>query len=152
MLYGGYRWAEAAGFFPWDNLAPYEDARKVFHDLYVIPRKQTSRLFAGRQNRLLFKVMNDTLSRDPVTFEWTYEVGGRQIARDEATAAVMSSLARLTDDQHRVVRLRFLGGCSVAETAAELGKTDEAVHALCYRALKELRGHLVSLTRYLSRL
>ena len=85
MLYGGYRWVGAAGFFPWDNLAQYEDSQKVFDPLYVIPRKQTSRLFGGRENRLLFKVMNDTLSREPVTFEWTYEVGGRKVAGEKLT-------------------------------------------------------------------
>lgn len=80
MLYGGYRWAEVSGFFPWDNLGGYEDADKVFHDLYVIPRRQTSRLYAGAENRLLFKVMNDTLTRDPITFEWSYEIDGKRIA------------------------------------------------------------------------
>ena len=57
----------------------------------------------------------------------------RQIARSEAVAAVVSSLARLTDDQRRVVRLRFLEGQSVAEVAAQLGKTEPAVHMLCHR-------------------
>ena len=80
MLYGGYRWAGVAGFFPWDNLSRYEDGRKTFSDLCVIPRKQTRRLYGGRRNELLFKVMNDTFSREPVTFEWAYEVDGRRIA------------------------------------------------------------------------
>ena len=30
MLYGGYRYAGVAGFFPWDNLWNFDDARKVF--------------------------------------------------------------------------------------------------------------------------
>ena len=80
MLYGGYRWIGAAGFFPWDNLAEYEDARKTFSPLCVIPRKQTRRLYAGRRAELRFKVMNDTFSAEPVTFEWSYEVAGLKIA------------------------------------------------------------------------
>ena len=80
MLYDGYRWAGAAGFCPWDNLYQYEDSQKMFSDLTVIPRKQTARLFAGRRNQLLFKVMNDTFSAEPVTFEWSYEVAGKRIA------------------------------------------------------------------------
>jgi RNA polymerase sigma-70 factor (ECF subfamily) len=36
----------------------------------------------------------------------------RHVAKAEATAAVMSSLARLTDDQRRAIRMRFLEGCS----------------------------------------
>ena len=80
MLYGGYRWAGVAGFFPWDNLWNYEDARKVFSDLYIVPRKQTTRLFAGRRNELLVKVMNDTLSDAPVTLKWSYAIDGRTVA------------------------------------------------------------------------
>lgn len=82
MLYGGYRWAGVAGFFPWDNLWNYEDARKVFSDLCVVPRKQTARLFAGRRNELLVKVMNDTLSHAPVTLTWSYAINGRTVAGD----------------------------------------------------------------------
>ncbi len=76
----------------------------------------------------------------------------RRLARSEAVAGVMSCLARLSPDQRAVVRLRFLEGRTVPETAARLSKTDAAVHALCYRALKELRRLLVSLSRYLSRM
>ncbi len=84
MLYGGYRWAGVAGFFPWDNLHGYEDADKVFSDLYIVPRRQTSRLYAGQDNTILFKVMNDTLSKDPVHVEWTYEAGGKTVTKGSA--------------------------------------------------------------------
>ncbi|MFH0982254.1 MAG: sigma-70 family RNA polymerase sigma factor [Planctomycetota bacterium] len=72
-----------------------------------------------------------------------------QFARQEAVAAVTSSLARLTDEQRAVVRLRFLEGRPVAEVAARLGKTEAAVHKLCYRGLKTLHELLVSITRYM---
>jgi len=80
MLYNGYRWAGAAGFCPWDNLWQFEDSKKAFSDLCVIPRRQTSRLYAGQENKVLVKVMNDTLSRAPVQFQWSYEVGGSRVA------------------------------------------------------------------------
>ena len=76
----------------------------------------------------------------------------RQIAKAEAIAAVMSSLARLTDDQREVVRLRFLEDVPVAEIAQRLGKTETAVYTLCHRGLKSLRGFMVSITRYLTKL
>jgi RNA polymerase sigma-70 factor (subfamily 1) len=76
----------------------------------------------------------------------------RQIARAEAVAAVMSCLARLSDDQRTVVQLRFLEGRSVADVAAQLGKTESATHMLCHRALKSLRELMASITRYLTRL
>lgn len=83
-VYDGYRWAGVAAFFPWDNLSRYEDGQKIFSDLYVIPRKRAYRLYAGRDNEILVKVMNDTFSDAPVTFEWSYEVDGRKIAGDTA--------------------------------------------------------------------
>ncbi len=79
-VYDGYRWTGVAGFFPWDNLSRYEDGQKIFSDLYVIPRKQAYRFYAGRDNELLVKVMNDTFSDTPVTFEWSYRVDGRKVA------------------------------------------------------------------------
>ncbi|MCK4376582.1 MAG: hypothetical protein KAX19_14700, partial [Candidatus Brocadiae bacterium] len=94
MLYGGYRWAGVAGFFPWDNLWNYEDGQKAFSDLCAIPRRQTRRLFAGRQNELLFKVMNDTLSHEPVTLEWTYEVGGERIAGETVEMRIEPGFGR----------------------------------------------------------
>lgn len=73
-------------------------------------------------------------------------------AKDEATAAVMSSLARLTEDQREVIRLRFLEGWPVTEVAARMGKTEAAVHALCHRGLKSLREVMGSITQFLTKL
>ncbi len=87
-VYGGYRWAGVAGFFPWDNLSDHEPTRKVFSDLYVVPRKQSWRLFDGRENELLVKVMNDTLSAEPVTFEWAYEAGGKAVASEKVAMKI----------------------------------------------------------------
>ncbi len=75
----------------------------------------------------------------------------RHFARSEAVAAVLSSLARLTQDQRNVVRLRFLDGLGVAEVADRLGKSEAAIHMLCHRGLKALRDLLVSISRHLSR-
>jgi len=88
MVYGGYRWAGVAGFFPWTNLAAYEDGRKIFGDLIAIPRKQSGRLYGGRENRLLYKVMNDTLSAAPVNFAWSYELGGRTVAGESVALSI----------------------------------------------------------------
>jgi hypothetical protein len=88
MLYGGYRWAGVQAFFPWDNLAEFDDSKKVFSDLCVIPRKQTHRLYGGRPNELLFKVLNDTWSDEPVTFAWSYSLDGQQIAGDQQVLSI----------------------------------------------------------------
>lgn len=75
----------------------------------------------------------------------------RKLARDEAISALLTSLARLTQDQRDVVRLRYLEHMPVAEVAAKLGKTEAAVHMLCHRGLKALRTFMVSISRYMSR-
>ncbi len=85
MIYGGWRWAGVAGFFPWDNLSAYEDTQKIFSDICVIPRKQTQRLYGGRQNRIHVKIMNDTFSPDPITFQWWYTTRGSVMAAGKET-------------------------------------------------------------------
>ena len=52
------------------------------------------------------------------------------------------ALARLTPEQRQTIELRFLEGMSVAETAATMGRSDEAVKKLQARALANLRRHL----------
>ncbi len=76
----------------------------------------------------------------------------RVVGREEAVAAMLSGLARLTDDQREVIRLRFLDERPVAEVAKKVGRSEDAVHALCRRGLLALREHLGSLTRFLSHL
>ena len=75
-----------------------------------------------------------------------------RLGRGEAVAAMMTSLARLSDDQRVVVQLRFLEDVPVAEIARRLGKTETAVYMLCHRGLKSLRELLGSLTQYLTKL
>jgi RNA polymerase sigma-70 factor (ECF subfamily) len=45
----------------------------------------------------------------------------------------------LTEDQQQVISLRFIAGCSTAEVARLLGKTEGAVKSLQHRALASLR-------------
>ena len=53
--------------------------------------------------------------------------------------SLQPALARLTAEQRQAVQLRFLEGLSVAETAAMMGRSDEAVKKLQARALANLR-------------
>lgn len=52
------------------------------------------------------------------------------------------ALARLTPEQRQAVEFRFLQGMSVAETAAAMGRSEEAVKKLQARALVNLRRAL----------
>ena len=75
----------------------------------------------------------------------------RHLAKREASAVVISSLARLTDDQRAVLRMRFLEDRPVGEIAAELGKSDAAIYMLCSRGLESLQKLLISMTRFLGK-
>jgi RNA polymerase sigma-70 factor (ECF subfamily) len=57
------------------------------------------------------------------------------------------ALARLTPEQRKAVELRFLQGMSVAETAASMGRSEEAVKKLQARALANLRRSLTETAR-----
>lgn len=74
----------------------------------------------------------------------------RELARLESVAAVVTSLARLSESQRAVIRLRFLEGRSVRDVAAELGKSEAAIHMLCHRGLERLRTLLGSISKFLS--
>lgn len=52
--------------------------------------------------------------------------------------ALLGAVTRLTAEQRDAVRLRYLEGKSIEETAAELGKLGSAVKALTYRAVRAL--------------
>ncbi|MBN2445210.1 MAG: sigma-70 family RNA polymerase sigma factor [Phycisphaerae bacterium] len=76
----------------------------------------------------------------------------QNIARDEAVAAVMTSLARLSTEQRDAIRLRILEDRSVAEIATALGKSEKAVYALCYRGLRALQAHLGPVRHFLTKI
>ena len=53
-------------------------------------------------------------------------------------------MARLPEDQRRVVELHHLKGLPVAETAQRVGRTRAAVVGLLFRGLKKLRELLLN--------
>ena len=64
--------------------------------------------------------------------------------RDEAEhvaiwQSVSTALGKLTLEQQQVLVSRFIEGLTVAETAALMGKKDNAIRALEFRALKSVR-------------
>jgi len=75
----------------------------------------------------------------------------RSVARREAVAAMQVALASLSDGHRQVIRLRYLEGRSLEETAEVLGCTPDAVRGLCHRAKKKLREALGRASLYLSR-
>jgi RNA polymerase sigma-70 factor (ECF subfamily) len=72
-------------------------------------------------------------------------------AKKEAIQAVQVGIACLPDEQQQAVRLRYLRGQSVGETADALGRSPAAVRGLLYRAKVQLREALGRSSRWFSR-
>jgi RNA polymerase sigma-70 factor (ECF subfamily) len=66
----------------------------------------------------------------------------RAAERQEELVGLAEALAGLPEDQRRAVELHHLQGCSLVETATEMGRSKEAVAGLLFRAMKKLRNRL----------
>jgi RNA polymerase sigma-70 factor (ECF subfamily) len=133
-----------AGFYKWLERIALNRLKDVERDLRRHKRNIGRRATAGRAWSTSHPGLIERVCGPQST-------PSRNLAKREAAAAILSSLARLTDDQREVVRMRVIEGMPAAEVAAELGKTEGAVHMLCHRGLKALREMMISITRYLSR-
>ena len=74
----------------------------------------------------------------------------RSVARGEAVRAVHLALEGIPKSNRRAVWLVHIEGRSAKDAAADMGKTERAVHGLCRRGLVLLRGELQSASRFLS--
>jgi len=74
----------------------------------------------------------------------------RVVAGQEAVRSVQVALAALPEACRQAVWMRHIEGQSVSEIATALGRTEHAVHQLCYRGLALLREQMGSRSRYLS--
>lgn len=71
-------------------------------------------------------------------------------ARSEALAVLMVRMQQLPEDYRRVIHWRLIDGEPVDEVARRLDRSEPAVHMLCHRALKQLRGLMGAPSDYLS--
>jgi RNA polymerase sigma-70 factor (ECF subfamily) len=74
----------------------------------------------------------------------------RVLARRDAVGAMQMALAGIPEHYRQAVWLVYIEGCPVAVAAAQLGKTERAIHGLCRSALKLLRERLGSASQFLS--
>jgi RNA polymerase sigma-70 factor, ECF subfamily len=65
-----------------------------------------------------------------------------EISQVFTRAELAWGVAQLTDLQQQVIALRFSGGCSIAETAHALDRSEEAIKDVQHKALAALRKHL----------
>ena len=87
--------------------------------------------FLRRHNRAKTQRLKDSGGRTPHTADETEKVALWQ--------SISAAFRRLTLEQQQVLVSRFIEGLSLAETASVMGKNENAVKALEFRALKSVR-------------
>jgi len=75
----------------------------------------------------------------------------RSVAGHEATAAVQAAIDTLKPEYRDAIRLRYIEGRDVGETAALMNKTERSVHKLCSRGIQKLREALGEASKFFSR-
>ena len=65
-----------------------------------------------------------------------------QVLRQEQLLRLADALEHLPEDQRTAVELHHLKGCSVADLAIEMGRSNAAIGSLLYRGLRQLRSLL----------
>ena len=75
----------------------------------------------------------------------------RVMARKEALHALNLAIGSLPELYSTVIRLRFLEGKSIEETASEIDRSPNAVRSIAHRAKEELREAFGRLSHYLTR-
>ena len=72
------------------------------------------------------------------------------VGRREAVREMQVALSSLPEECRRAVWLRHIEGRPAREVAALLGRTEHAVHQLCYRGLLRLREVMGTRSKFLS--
>ena len=75
----------------------------------------------------------------------------RSAASREAVEAVQEALSRLPEEYRQAVQLVYLEGWAVSFVATTMGRSERAIHNLCFKAKSHLRELLGSRSRYLGR-
>jgi RNA polymerase sigma-70 factor (ECF subfamily) len=73
----------------------------------------------------------------------------KSVARREFLVVLGQSLDRLPPDHRDAVRLRYVEGLSLKDTAARLSRTEDSTQKLCVRGLEALRVELRTVSLYL---
>jgi RNA polymerase sigma-70 factor, ECF subfamily len=71
-------------------------------------------------------------------------------ARHEAVAVVQSEMELLPDPYRQALHLRYFEDLPVCQIASRMGRSEMAVHLLCYRGLRRLAARMGSAARFLS--
>lgn len=123
---------EVVFFKAWENLKQFKDENINFRAwLYRVAHNAVIDHYRKQKNVIAL----DENIRTSVTVEEQY------VQKDERDR-LLSEIAKLTDEQKQVITLRFIDGLDNSEIGRILDKNEEAIRALSYRALKQLKKSL----------
>lgn len=117
------------------------DAVKTHHAAKRSPRPNARRIAVDRLSSFLgLARLIDRRNKTP----------SKVVARREAVRAMQVAMASLPELCRQAVWMRHIEGKPVREIAAFLGRTERAVHQLCYRGLMQLRKQMGSRSEFLN--
>jgi RNA polymerase sigma-70 factor (ECF subfamily) len=100
---------------------------RIAHNLAINALKRDRRLVAVEDLEQVARPITDPAIRIAA-----------QLEEASLRAALRASLPELTEEQQQVIVLRFMNELSVAETAEAMGKQENAVKQLQFRAIRSL--------------
>jgi RNA polymerase sigma-70 factor, ECF subfamily len=120
----------------WESIGSYQGQGVFAAWLFGIARRKATDYFRGSRAVVTLDEVED-LPHDTPSLEM-------QIEQQLDLEQVAGCLQRISPERAEALALRVFGGLSAAETARLMGKNEDAVHTLVYRAMRDLRQQLVS--------
>jgi len=117
----------------WEKIEQYKQEGGTFSSwIYTIARNTVIDHFRehNRLTNLQENHIDETQSMEEKIFD-TIEVG-----------RIQEAMQYLTDEQQEIITMKFINDMSNKEIAVILGKKEEAIRAMQYRGLQELRKRL----------
>jgi RNA polymerase sigma-70 factor (ECF subfamily) len=119
--------------------------RTILAHVMIDALRKFSRPGGGRRERSLEAAMEDSSARLEAFLAADQTSPSGRAVRNERLLYLANALARLPEDQRRAVELRHLQGLSLAEIAARMKRSVDAVVGLIHRGLRALRRDLEEL-------
>jgi RNA polymerase sigma-70 factor (ECF subfamily) len=100
-------------------------------------------LEGGKRDIALERSLEASLAQSSARLEELLQTKGaspsEQVLRHEELLQLSTSLTRLPEDQRQALELHYLQGCTVAEVAEQMGRSERSVAGLVRRGLHKLR-------------
>jgi RNA polymerase sigma factor (sigma-70 family) len=135
---------QAAGigsFVAWLRQIAEDNLRDAIKELQRAKRPPADRRIAPKAGQESLVALVDLLG-------YTSTTPSRDAARGEASEFMENALRKLPPDHAKVVRMYDLDGCSPAEVAAAMGRSEGAMYMLRARAHDRLKSLLGSSSQF----